>query len=131
MSETWGDSEIATLRAHVQHIADENGALRARAERAEAEAHRLKGLLLSETLCTMHYCERHEMAYQRPEYAQSGCPHCEAERAEAEVARLREVLRGLASALRCAECWTLAEAIERDVLHEARAALADSEKEET
>lgn len=202
MSETWGDAEIATLRAHVQHIADENGALRARAERAEAaltkineirnsivgsqtinfsehlyplvaalneagfaglpypearanvgtllaraeraeaEVHRLKGLLLSETLCTMHYCERHGMAYQRPRRAQSGCPHCEAERAEAEVARLREALAGHACALECCVCGKTTEepflkarcecgeSYNGPSLAAVLAALADSEKKE-
>lgn len=112
----------------------------ARAERAEAEVHRLKGLLLSETLCTMHYCERHGMAYQRPRRAQPVCPHCEAERAEAEVARLREALAGHACALECCVCGKTTE----EPFLKARcecgesyngpslaAALADSEKEET
>lgn len=38
-----------------------------RAEKAEAEVERLKGLLHTELLCTMRYCELHEMAYQRGE----------------------------------------------------------------
>ena len=53
----------------------------ARAEMAEANINKLKGLLHSELICDMHYCELHEMAYQRPDTCENAeCPYCEVDR---------------------------------------------------
>lgn len=74
------------------------GESEAQALRYLAEVERLKGMLHSEIICEMHYCERHEMAYQRGEFvADPKCPHCECEALEAEIERLRAALHRIAN----------------------------------
>jgi hypothetical protein len=63
-----------------------SGASHAELARLRARVAELEGLLHSEAICKMHYCERHEMAYQRPEHLlHPQCPHCECERLERRV----------------------------------------------
>lgn len=70
-------------------------ALTARAEKAEAEVERLRGLHHAELIATMHYCERHEMGFMSGLETNAPCPHCECERLEARVAELETALRDI------------------------------------
>ena len=65
---------------HIQQYGERVGEiidLKDQLAKSKAEVNRLKGLIHSELLTTMEYCETHEMAYQLPEGAPVKCPWCE------------------------------------------------------
>lgn len=79
-------------------------------DRLLAENRRLRGLLHSEMLADMAYCEACELAYQTAQDAPPQCPRCEQSEETKELRRLKSRYASALVAIECAN--TLREAID-------------------
>lgn len=87
---------------YVSSLIQEERKARQRLAELEAECSKLRGLIHSEMLTTMEYCETCEMSYQRPMESERPCPYCRVEELEADCAQMSEEL-GLPPTIRPAE----------------------------